>query len=160
MPDCGDRLDGGSVFLQFDPFRHQAWRGMELSQHLIKEYRAELDRLRAVSGSNRESVLRGAFKDLLKRWGKAHDLQFIAERDLLTKQMTRIYVDGALLHGLRVPIGYWEAKDANDDLDKEIERVSVETVAITEAMKPSKSSAKWNASCERSNCRWIDRTAD
>lgn len=79
------------------------------------------DRPRAVSGSQRESVLREAFKDLLKRWGKAHDLQFIAEHDILTKQMTRIYVDGALLHGLRVPFGYWEAKDANDDLDKEIE---------------------------------------
>jgi len=92
-----------------------------VSQHLINEYRAELDRLRAISGSQRESVLREAFKDLLKRWGKAHDLQFIAEHDILTKQMTRIYTDGALLHGLRVPFGYWEAKDANDDLDKEIE---------------------------------------
>jgi predicted helicase len=92
-----------------------------LSQHLINEYRAELDRLRAVSGSKRESVLREAFKDLLKRWGRAQDLQFVAEHDLLTKQMTRIYVDGALLHGLRVPFGYWEAKDESDDLDKEIE---------------------------------------
>lgn len=92
-----------------------------MSQHLINEYRAELDRLRAVSGSTRESVLREAFKDLLKRWGKAHDLQFIAEHEYLTKQMTRVYVDGALLHELRVPFGYWEAKDENDDLDKEIE---------------------------------------
>lgn len=92
-----------------------------MSQHLINEYRAELDRLRAVSGSRRESVLREAFKDLLKRWGKAHDLQFIAEHDIVTKAMTRIYLDGALLHGLRVPFGYWEAKDENDDLAKEIE---------------------------------------
>lgn len=92
-----------------------------LSRQLINEYRAELDRLRQVSGSRRESVLREAFKDLLKRWGRAHDLQFIAEHDILTKQMTRIYVDGALLHGLRVPFGYWEAKDENDDLAAEIE---------------------------------------
>ena len=41
-----------------------------MSQHLINEYRAELDRLRAVSGSARESVLREALKDLLKRWGQ------------------------------------------------------------------------------------------
>lgn len=92
-----------------------------MSRQLINEYRAELDRLRAVSGTHRESVLREAFKDLLKRWGRANDLQFIAEHDILTKQMTRIYVDGALLHGLRVPFGYWEAKDANDDLAAEIE---------------------------------------
>ena len=92
-----------------------------MSKQLINEYRAELDRLRAISGSRRETVLREAFKDLLKRWGRAHDLQFVAEHDLLTRQMTRIYVDGALLHSLRVPFGYWEAKDENDDLVAEIE---------------------------------------
>lgn len=92
-----------------------------MSRQHINDYRAELDRLRAVSGSKRESVLREAFKDLLKRWGRANDLQFVAEHDILTRQMTRIYVDGALLHGLRVPFGYWEAKDESDDLDKEIE---------------------------------------
>ncbi|MFL6858112.1 MAG: type ISP restriction/modification enzyme [Allosphingosinicella sp.] len=91
-----------------------------MSRQLINEYRAELDRLRAISGSRRESVLREAFKDLLKRWGRQHDLQFIAEHDILTKRMTRIYVDGALLHPLRVPFGYWEAKDERDDLAAEI----------------------------------------
>jgi predicted helicase len=30
-------------------------------------------------------------------------------------------VDGALLYSLRVPFGYWEAKDEKDDLDAEIE---------------------------------------
>lgn len=67
-----------------------------VSNQLINEYRAELDRLRAVSGSRRESVLREAFNDLLKRWGRARDLQFVAEHDIVTKQMNRIYVDGAL----------------------------------------------------------------
>jgi len=32
-----------------------------LSRQLIHEYRAELDRLKAVSGSRRESVVRDAF---------------------------------------------------------------------------------------------------
>jgi len=91
-----------------------------VSRQLINEYRAELDRLRAVSGSRRESVLREAFKDLLKRWGRSLDLHFVPEHDILTPQKTRIYVDGALLHALRVPFGYWEAKDADDDLDAEI----------------------------------------
>jgi predicted helicase len=91
-----------------------------VSRQIIHEYRADLDRLRAVSGSRRESVLREAFKDLLKRWGRSQDLQFIPEHDIVTPQKTRIYVDGALLHALRVPFGYWEAKDADDDLDAEI----------------------------------------
>jgi predicted helicase len=91
-----------------------------LSRQLINEYRAELDRLRAISGSRRESVLREAFKDLLKRWGRAHDLQFIAEHDMITPRGNRIEIDGALLHALRVPFGYWEAKDEDDDLEEEI----------------------------------------
>lgn len=91
-----------------------------MSRQLINEYRSELDRLKAVSGSRRESVLREAFKDLLKRWGKSQDLTFIPEHDIVTPQKNRIYLDGALLHALRVPFGYWEAKDADDDLDAEI----------------------------------------
>jgi predicted helicase len=91
-----------------------------LSRQLINEYRAELDRLRQVSGSRRESVVREPFKDLLKRWGKALDLQFVAEHVIVTPKGNRIYTDGALLHGLRVPFGYWEAKDEDDKLDDEI----------------------------------------
>ncbi len=87
-----------------------------MSRQLINEYRSDLDRLRAVSGSRRESVLREAFKDLLKRWGRSRDLLFIPEHDIVTPQKNRIYLDGAL----RVSFGYWEAKDAEDDVDAEI----------------------------------------
>jgi len=93
-----------------------------LSQHLINEYRAELDRLRAVTGSTRETNLRPAFARLLRAWGKqALDLVYVEEHQIRTAMGTLISVDGALVHALRVPFGYWEAKDARDDLDKEIE---------------------------------------
>ncbi len=65
-------------------------------------------------------MLREAFKDLLKGWGRTNDLLFVPEHDIVTPQKNRIYLDGALLHALRVPFGYWEAKDADDDLDAEI----------------------------------------
>lgn len=91
-----------------------------MSQGLINQYLADLDRLRRVSGVNRESVVREAFKDLLKAWGRSRDLQFIPEHEYITPTKERRYIDGALLHGLRVPFGYWEAKDTNDDLDEEI----------------------------------------
>lgn len=87
---------------------------------MINEYRADLDRLRSYTGSRRESILREAFKDLLKRWGRSQDLLLVAEHDMITPMKTRISVDGALLHALRVPFGYWEAKDEDDDLDAEI----------------------------------------
>lgn len=91
-----------------------------MSHLLINQYLAELDRLRRVSGANRETVVREAFKDLLKAWGRNHELQFIAEHEYITPAKERRYIDGALLHGLRVPFGYWEAKDTSDDLDEEI----------------------------------------
>ena len=91
-----------------------------MSRQLITEYRSELDRIHAASGSKRESVVREAFKDLLKRWGKSRDLIFLAEHEYITAAGDRRYIDGALVHSIRVPFGYWEAKDTNDVLDHEI----------------------------------------
>ena len=93
-----------------------------MSRQLITEYRSELDRIHAASGSKRESVVREAFKDLLKRWGKSRDLIFLAEHEYLTPAGDRRYIDGALVHSIRVPFGYWEAKDTNDQLDEEIRK--------------------------------------
>ena len=45
-----------------------------MSQILIQQYLNQLQDLRKVSGTHRESVVREAFKDLLKGWGKQHDL--------------------------------------------------------------------------------------
>ncbi|MEO8124558.1 MAG: type ISP restriction/modification enzyme [Burkholderiales bacterium] len=92
-----------------------------MSQVFIGQYLAQLDRLKKIGGTHRESVLREAFKDLLKDWGKQHALIFIPEYRLDTATKDIRTVDGALVHELRVPFGYWEAKDAKDDLDAEIE---------------------------------------
>ncbi len=91
-----------------------------MSQVLIHEYLAELSRLKQASGSSRETIVREAFKDLLKAWGKSQDLIFLAEYPLKTSTKSNIAVDGALLHHIRTPLGYWEAKDEDDDLDQEM----------------------------------------
>ncbi|MFZ1962416.1 MAG: type ISP restriction/modification enzyme [Roseiarcus sp.] len=91
-----------------------------MSQLEITKYLNELSDLKKVSGSTRESVVREAFKDLLKAMGRAHDLVFIPEHHIVTAAKTDIFVDGALLYDLRLPFGYWEAKDEEDDLDEEI----------------------------------------
>lgn len=93
-----------------------------MSQLLIQQYLNELARLKRVSGTHRESVVREAFKDLLKAWGRSENLEFVPEYQLETKTKDRRYADGALLHTLRVPFGYWEAKDSDDDLDEEISK--------------------------------------
>ena len=92
-----------------------------MSQLLIQKYLNDLSDLRRVSGSQRESVVREAFKTLLKDWGKSEGLQFIPEYQHKTAMDERRYVDGALVEPqLRLPFGYWEAKDTNDDLEAEI----------------------------------------
>lgn len=92
-----------------------------MSRMLIAQYLNDLSRLKQVSGTHRESVVREAFKDLLKGYARSHDLVFVPEFEIESPAKERRYVDGALLHALRMPFGYWEAKDANDDLDAEIE---------------------------------------
>ncbi|MCB1885230.1 MAG: N-6 DNA methylase [Geminicoccaceae bacterium] len=91
-----------------------------MSRSLIHKYRNDLSDLRRRSGSRRESVVREAFKDLLKGMGRARDLVFVPEHEIPTPQGRR-YVDGALVDEVRIPFGYWEAKDEDDDLDGEIE---------------------------------------
>lgn len=91
-----------------------------MSRVLIQHYLNDLATLRQVSGSHRESVVREAFKDLLKGWARSHELVFVPEYEIESPAKERRYVDGALLHALRMPFGYWEAKDNKDDLDAEI----------------------------------------
>ncbi|MFS8064585.1 MAG: hypothetical protein ACMG5Z_08330, partial [Luteimonas sp.] len=88
-----------------------------MSKLLISQYLNDLARLKQVSGSVRESVVREAFKDLLKGHARSHDLVFVPEFEIESPAKERRYVDGALLHALRMPFGYWEAKDEKDDLD-------------------------------------------
>lgn len=93
-----------------------------MSQILINAYLSELDRIRRISGSLSEQVIREAFKDLLKAWSRQQGLVFLAEHGMASAQKTAIRPDGTILHDLRVPLGYWEAKDTADDLDTEIKK--------------------------------------
>jgi predicted helicase len=93
-----------------------------VSQLLIQQYLNQLETLKRVSGTTRESVVREAFKDLLKGWARSHDLYFVPEHEVAAPTKERRYVDGALMHTLRVPFGYWEAKDTEDDLHAAIDK--------------------------------------
>lgn len=93
-----------------------------MSQLLINEYLKQLDLIKKHSGSSRETILREAFKDLLKAWGRQLNLVFLPEYPLKTSTKTNIAVDGVLMHELRMALGYWEAKDEKDDLEAEIQK--------------------------------------
>ena len=94
--------------------------GKHMSQLLINKYLNELDRYKKISGSNTEGIISEAFKDLLKDWSRQNNLTFISQYEFVSPKGNRIRPDGTILHDLRVPKGYWEAKDTNDDLDEEI----------------------------------------
>ncbi len=91
-----------------------------MSKLLISQYLNDLARLKQVGGTHRESVVSEAFKDLLKGYARSHDLVFIPQYQFKSTANDLRTVDGALLHALRMPFGYWEAKDEKDDLDAEI----------------------------------------
>jgi len=91
-----------------------------MSQLLINDYLNEIERLRKFAGTSTETVVRQAFQNLLSAWSKSENLVFIPELSLDTNLKTRVIPDGTILHDVRVPLGYWEAKDTSDDLDTEI----------------------------------------
>ncbi|WP_426231945.1 type ISP restriction/modification enzyme [Pararhizobium sp. DWP3-4] len=91
-----------------------------MSQILINAYLNDLERYKKFSGSATEGIISEAFKDLLKAWARSSNLHFINQYEFQSTQKNRIRPDGTILHDLRVPLGYWEAKDSGDDLDAEI----------------------------------------
>jgi len=91
-----------------------------MSHLLIQQYLSEIDRVRRFSGVSNEQVIRPAFRRLLDQWATAHKLIFLEEYLYQTGLKTKVYPDGTVLHDIRVPLGYWEAKDTSDDLDAEI----------------------------------------
>ncbi|WP_375291631.1 type ISP restriction/modification enzyme [Qipengyuania sp.] len=93
-----------------------------MSRQLINEYRSDLDRIIKVGGTLNEGTVRDAFQSLLKSWGRSHDLTYLSEHKIVTPKGNSIWVDGALVYDIRVPFGYWEAKDSRDDLEEEIRK--------------------------------------
>jgi len=91
-----------------------------MSQQLINAYLNELATLRRIGGTT-EGVTSEAFKDLLKAWARPLGFTFIPKHAFTTTAKVFNIVDGAIMLE-RFPIGYWEAKDEDDDLDVEIEK--------------------------------------
>lgn len=89
-------------------------------QHL-NTYRTKLAQIHAASGSLNEGPVSQAFGSLLESWGRALNLTLVQQWEGKGPRGNDIRVDGALVPSLlRVPFGFWEAKDSKDDLDREI----------------------------------------
>ena len=85
----------------------------------IEQYYASLAELIEAGGSDNELNIRPAFQNCLAAYCAAHRDKLVLVPELATDKGTR--PDGTVRDALRMARGYWEAKDAHDDLDAEIQ---------------------------------------
>lgn len=81
---------------------------------LIKNYYESLHQFGQLEFDH-EGAVRGAFQALLDGYGKRLEWKLVPEYPY-----KKVRVDGALLDTWKQRRGFWEAKDVNDDLEKEI----------------------------------------
>ncbi|MCY4554606.1 MAG: N-6 DNA methylase, partial [Candidatus Poribacteria bacterium] len=94
----------------------------------IKNYYAELQEYDSI-GAAHEGAVRPAFQNLLQHYCRQADLILVCEKTRsfppdkggqggsgLTAPNRRIRPDGEVIDTFRLPYGYWEAKDTQDDL--------------------------------------------
>ena len=69
-----------------------------------------------------ETAVRAAFQNLLDECGRQFGWKLIAEWPIKRAGRAAARVDGALVDEFRLTHGFWEAKDAADDLDREVKK--------------------------------------
>ena len=87
--------------------------------HIVR-YREELEGLISFGGSTNEQSTRLAFANCLNAYCRDHKEKLMLVPELSTTAGIR--PDGTVKDALRLARGYWEAKDADDNLDDEIQR--------------------------------------
>ncbi|RKZ38742.1 MAG: DNA methyltransferase, partial [Gammaproteobacteria bacterium] len=91
-----------------------------MSKLLIQNYHTEVEKIIQYGGSRKETSIRVAFQKLLEGYCAAKNFILIPELDYRTQYDTTVYPDGTVKDALRLPWGYWESKDQDDDLDQEM----------------------------------------
>ena len=86
----------------------------------IERYREHKQELIAFGGSDSELNIRPAFQNCLDAYCRDHREKLLLVPELKTS--AGVFPDGTVKDALRMPRGYWEAKDTHDDLDLEIQK--------------------------------------
>jgi predicted helicase len=85
----------------------------------IKNYYEVLEQYSKL-GVVHEGAVRSAFQSLLDSCAKQFQWTLVAEYAIKRSKKQPIRIDGALVDSYNLPRAYWEAKDINDNLKKEI----------------------------------------
>ena len=91
---------------------------LQTDDDTVEQYYEQLEAYESV-GAQHEGAVRTAFRDLLDHGGKQLGWKLVPE---WSPKNRRIRIDGALLDDYRLTHGFWEAKDSDDDLDREIQK--------------------------------------
>ena len=84
----------------------------------IKTYYAELEEYERL-GEQNEGTVRAAFQGLLQHYCHQSNLTLLCEKTHYTPEKRRVTPDGEIVDTFKLPYGYWEAKDTQDDLHVE-----------------------------------------
>src|ERR1035437_9368386 len=85
----------------------------------IKQYYAALEEFDK-QGVKKETSVRAAFQEVLTTYARKMKWSFTAEYGVMLTNKNKGSVDGVVMDEFTVPMGYWEAKDSDDDFKKEI----------------------------------------
>ncbi|KZL49836.1 hypothetical protein A2T98_10670 [Nodularia spumigena CENA596] len=87
----------------------------------IKQYYAELAQFKKL-GVVHETAVKAAFQKLLESCCQQFKWTLIQEYAIKRPKKPPLRVDGALVDDFNLPRAYWEAKDSQDNLKKEIQK--------------------------------------
>ena len=89
----------------------------------IHTYRSDVDQIIRFGGSRNETTIRRAFSTLINAYARPRDLLLVEELDYYNPQKRKtVRPDGTLKNSLRLDYGFWESKDADDELTEDIKR--------------------------------------
>ena len=94
---------------------------LKTSHKPVAEYYRELAEFRSI-GVSHEGAVRSAFQTLLDACCRQFGWKLVAEWPIKRARGHALRADGALVDGFSLPHGLWEAKDAGDDLRREVRR--------------------------------------
>ena len=95
-------------------------RDVKPTHKTVKTYYAKLEEYRQ-HHVDHESAVRSAFQNLLDDTAKSHGWFLVTEQRIRVKGKD-VIPDGTLRDEYNLHRGYWEAKDTDDDLNKEIRK--------------------------------------
>jgi hypothetical protein len=93
--------------------------GLKRSHKVVAAYYDNLAKFEKL-GIKHEGAVRPAFQELLDHSARKFRWKLVPEYRTKAKAGKQVQVDGGLLDNYGLVHGYWEAKDSDDDLDKEI----------------------------------------